>query len=104
MHPLTGMAGRTGLPQRTPLPTYPLLTDHCSLSDYRYASPDGDDQSHGNKQKGTGGVVAKKKPSVIRGLLWYWATTYSPTGQGSTIGAVGLNFSVRNGKRCAPTL
>ena len=36
--------------------------------------------------------------------LWYWATTYSSTGQGSTIGAVGLNFSVRNGKRCAPTL
>ena len=23
---------------------------------------------------------------------------------GSTIGAIGLNFSVRNGKRCAPTL
>jgi len=27
------------------------------------------------------------------------ATTYSPTGKGSTISAKGLNFSVRNGKR-----
>jgi hypothetical protein len=32
-----------------------------------------------------------------------WATTYSPTGRPrSTIGAGGLNFSVRNGKRCIP--
>ena len=29
------------------------------------------------------------------------ATTYSPT-IGSTIGATGLNFSVRNGKRWTP--
>jgi len=27
------------------------------------------------------------------------AATYSPTFDGSTIGATGLNFSVRNGKR-----
>ena len=48
---------------------------------------------------------AKKKPlGLFQGALWYWATTYSPTGQGSTIGAAGLNFSVRNGKRCAPAL
>ena len=48
---------------------------------------------------------AKKKPlGMFQGALWYWATTYSPTGQGSTIGAAGLNFSVRNGKRCAPAL
>ena len=47
----------------------------------------------------------KKKPlGMFQGALWYWATTYSPTGQGSTIGAAGLNFSVRNGKRCAPAL
>ncbi len=32
------------------------------------------------------------------------ATTYSPTFYGSTIGAAGLNFSVRNGKRCTPAL
>jgi hypothetical protein len=32
-----------------------------------------------------------------------WATTYSPTRRPrSTIGAGGLNFSVRNGKRCIP--
>jgi hypothetical protein len=32
------------------------------------------------------------------------ATTYSPTFYGSTIGAAGLNCSVRNGKRCTPAL
>ena len=52
---------------------------------------------------GVGVRVKKKSPLGCKGL-WYWATTYSPTGSGSTIGAVGLNFSVRNGKRCAPTL
>ena len=30
------------------------------------------------------------------------AMTYSPTNLRSTIGAVGLNFSVRNGKRWIP--
>ena len=30
------------------------------------------------------------------------AATYSPAGEGSTIGASGLNFSVRDGKRCSP--
>ena len=30
------------------------------------------------------------------------ATTYSPTKVGSTISAGGLNYSVRNGKRCDP--
>ena len=30
------------------------------------------------------------------------AMTYSPTNIGSTIGAVGLNFSVRDGKRWIP--
>jgi hypothetical protein len=32
------------------------------------------------------------------------ATTYSPTFYSSTIGAAGLNCSVRNGKRCTPAL
>ena len=32
------------------------------------------------------------------------ATTYSPTFYGSTIGAAGLNFSVRDGKRWTPAL
>ena len=32
------------------------------------------------------------------------ATTYSPTFYRSTIGAIGLNFSVRNGKRWTPML
>ena len=34
--------------------------------------------------------------------LGYWAATYSSTCYRSTIGAVGLNFSVRNGKRWDP--
>ena len=34
--------------------------------------------------------------------LRIWATTYFPTNTCSIIGAAGLNFSVRNGKRCAP--
>ena len=35
-------------------------------------------------------------------LKKYLATTYSPTSYSSTIGADGLNFFVRNGKRCNP--
>ena len=38
----------------------------------------------------------------LRGFL-KTAATYSPTMQRSTIGASGLNFSVRNGKRWNPT-
>ena len=34
--------------------------------------------------------------------LFKTAATYSPTRWGSTIGADGLNFSVRNGKRWNP--
>ena len=45
----------------------------------------------------------KKKASNKRGFFKkYLATTYSPTGYSSTIGADGLNFFVRNGKRCNP--
>ena len=39
-----------------------------------------------------------KVPGAHRDL----ATTYSPTNYGSTIGAAGLNGSVRNGKRWDP--
>ena len=42
----------------------------------------------------------KKPLSVgIRVLIISLAATYSPTFDCSTIGAIGLNFSVRNGKR-----
>ena len=37
-----------------------------------------------------------------RAFSYGWAATYFPTGQRSIIGTAGLNFSVRNGKRCAP--
>ena len=50
----------------------------------------------------------RKAPGANRGprikLKEEWATTYSPTERPcSTIHAGGLNFSVRNGKRCIPT-
>ena len=41
---------------------------------------------------------------VHRRLSYKLAATYSPTLACSTIGAHGLNCSVRNGKRCAPWL
>ncbi len=44
----------------------------------------------------------EKAPEVNRGLVDKMAATYSPTWFRSTIGAIGLNFSVRNGKRWIP--
>lgn len=50
-------------------------------------------------------VLDAKKPPASGGGRWgaWWvvrlAATDSPTGEGSTIGAPGLNCSVRNGKR-----
>ena len=37
-----------------------------------------------------------------RGFRYGWAASYCPTVSRSIIAAAGLNFSVRNGKRCAP--
>ena len=44
----------------------------------------------------------KRVPNCIGTLSKKAAMTYSPTNLCSTIGAVGLNFSVRNGKRWIP--
>ena len=41
-------------------------------------------------------------PFPVRGLRCGWAASYFPTVSRSIIAAAGLNFSVRNGKRCAP--
>ena len=41
-------------------------------------------------------------PFQVRGLRLGWAASYFPTVSRSIIAAAGLNFSVRNGKRCAP--
>jgi hypothetical protein len=48
----------------------------------------------------------KKNPVLLSrdGTCTRLATIYSSTFYCSTIDAVGLNFSVRNGKRCSPTL
>ena len=62
------------------------------------------------KHKGTksqeNGASTKKEPRghyCPRGSGWKEAATYSPALHCSTIGASGLNFSVRNGKRWDPT-
>ena len=49
-------------------------------------------------------LVQKQKKSTQNSLnaLWKLAATYSPTWYSSTIGANGLNFSVRDGKRWIP--
>ena len=49
-------------------------------------------------------MILAKNPSGIsaRGTLIKTAATYSPTLRCSTIGAHGLNFSVRDGKRWNP--
>ena len=52
------------------------------------------------------GQAQKKEPQghyCPRGSGWKEAATYSPALHCSTIGASGLNFSVRNGKRWDPT-
>ena len=40
--------------------------------------------------------------ALVRGFRCGWAASYFPTVSRSIIAAAGLNFSVRNGKRCAP--
>ncbi len=49
-------------------------------------------------------MLNRKKPQAIAGsgLLIKTAASYSPALHCSTIGAGGLNFSVRNGKRWDP--
>src|SRR5690606_25272807 len=50
-----------------------------------------------------GKTTGKKKPRRLwRGAVWVRAATYSPGCNPSTIGAAGLNFSVRDGKRWDP--
>ena len=49
-------------------------------------------------KKSSGGLLFRR----IQVLKWKKAVTYSPTLHCSTIGASGLNFSVRNGKRWNP--
>ena len=44
----------------------------------------------------------RSPPDCSEGFSYGWAATYFPTGCRSIIGTAGLNFSVRNGKRCAP--
>ena len=60
--------------------------------------------------RGWGGLRKKKRPQSVCSEVswtlcssWKEAATYSPALHCSTIGASGLNFSVRNGKRWNPT-
>src|SRR5690606_31265456 len=50
-----------------------------------------------------GYCTKKKSPHLAMGGLQKKAAAYSPTWCGSTIGADGLNFPVRNGKGWAPS-
>ena len=60
-----------------------------------------------NIERGLGKWASTKKEPrghyCPRGSGWKEAATYSPALHCSTIGASGLNFSVRNGKRWDPT-
>ena len=49
-------------------------------------------------------VFNKKKPPRDEEACGIGRRPTLPPSSGSTIGAAGLNFSVRNGKRCAPAL
>ena len=49
-------------------------------------------------------IKHKKKPPRFEGACGIGRRPTLPPSSGSTIGAAGLNFSVRNGKRCAPAL
>ena len=58
----------------------------------------------GKNGKRVGGAPKNRKPLtvMVKGLRCGWAANYFPTVSRSIIVAAGLNFSVRNGKRCAP--
>ena len=53
-------------------------------------------------EEGSDAYIYKKRTPVWMSFLIKVAMTYSPTNLCSTIGAVGLNFSVRDGKRWIP--
>ena len=71
-------------------------------------SPSGDERgAFGGRQGGFRGTTGGLKKRALqscdhRALTVKKAATYSPTLHCSTIGASGLNFSVRNGKRWDP--
>ena len=54
----------------------------------------------GHKKRDLKAYALKSLESIV---VWKEAATYSPALHCSTIGASGLNFSVRNGKRWNPT-
>ena len=54
-------------------------------------------------EEGIGTCIKKESRSLLNSCFFIKvAMTYSPTNLCSTIGAVGLNFSVRDGKRWIP--
>ena len=56
----------------------------------------------GGRAKKEGAAAAGSNHTPVRRRPPKAAAACSPTLPGSTIGASGLNFSVRNGKRCGP--
>ena len=54
------------------------------------------------REKRTPQKTENPSPVSVKGYRCGWAANYFPTVSRSIIVAAGLNFSVRNGKRCAP--
>ena len=61
-------------------------------------------KSRKGREKGRRECLKTEKPApfMVQALRCGWAANYFPTCHRSIIVAAGLNFSVRNGKRCAP--
>ena len=83
------------------------MTQITRLYDMDWSSLSHEEHWENIRVKVTGKWAGTKKgaPGTLypRGSGWKEAATYSPALHCSTIGASGLNFSVRNGKRWDPT-
>ena len=78
-----------------------LVTRSIAESDAAWCAT-GNRGRHRQERRLSAPVYAKKGHPLEMSFSIKVAMTYSPTNVCSTIGAVGLNFSVRNGKRWIP--
>ena len=76
------------------VPTFPLIPQAPSP----WGGPGGGVRPRNNTKKSFRSVIADSPETLVEKK----AATYSPALHRSTIGAGGLNFSVRNGKRWNP--
>ena len=78
-----------------------LVTRSIAESDAAWGAT-GNRGRHRQERRLSAPIYAKKGHPLEMSFSIKVAMTYSPTNVCSTIGAVGLNFSVRNGKRWIP--